>query len=127
MNMRTKILRKEEIKFLETVTNRVLEPIKGVIHISEEYTIIHCSRSTGEGFDRVEWDEYIYYIVVESKKGNFEFSESFQNFAKLPDIAWNLATTAFSYLDGDMNRPLAENLWPEANRWLPDMSKFLDK
>lgn len=125
--MRTKILTTEEKKFLKTVTNRILEPINGAIHIPEDYTTIHCSRSTGSGLDKVDWDEQIYHIIVESNKGNFEFSESFHDFAKLPDIAWHLAATTFSYVDGDMNGPLAENLWPEANKWLPDMSKFLDK
>jgi len=124
-NMRTKILTKEEKEFLETVTSRILEPIKGVVHIPEKYTTIHCSRSTGTGSDRVEWDEYIYHIIVESDKGNFEFSESFHDFAKLPGIAWHLAASAFHELDNDLNGPLAENLWPRDNNLLPDCERFL--
>jgi len=124
--MNSKILTKEEKEFLEKVTGRLLVPINGRLHIPEKYTVIHCSRSTGAGFDNVNWDSYIYHILVESDKGNFEFSEEFHDFAKLPDIAWSLAAHVFSYLDNDMKGPLAENLWPQANKWLPDMSKFID-
>lgn len=124
--MKTKILTEEERKFLKTVTERLLEPIEGKVHIPEKYTTIQCSRSTVGASDQVDWDEYVYHIVIQSNKGHFEFSESFHDFAKLPDIAWQLAASTFSYLDGDMKGLLAENLWPEANNWLPDMSRFID-
>lgn len=121
--MKSKILTKEEIEFLEKITEKILQPIDGKMKIDKESTKVHWW--SGDGFNKIEWDEYIYRIFVTSKNGTAELRQVF-NDAPLVEWAWHIAADAFHRLDDDINGPVAENLWPKDNNYLPDYKRLLE-
>lgn len=120
--MKSKLLTEEEKEFLKNIVEKILKPIDGRVVFGDKPTKFHCFRGESS-FNLVEWDEYVYHILIESKKGNTELIFCF-NDTPLIGWAWHVAADAFHKLDDDINGLVAENLWPKDNRFLPDYKRF---
>lgn len=103
--MESKKLTTEEIKFLKTVAERILTPLKAKISIPSTPMVVHSFISDGNGHMMDYEDEFIYHIVVESVgKGARELSFVFYN-TPLAGWAWHIAFDAFMKLDGNLDSP----------------------
>ena len=126
--MESKKLTKEEKEKIEKMAKYLLSPIDGKVEISDHYSTIHCSVSSGGAYNHVEWDEYWYRIKVKTIKGDHEFGKKFKESTDLfylAQVAWGIAHNVWGKLDENIYSPLAENLWPSSNNHLPNYEALL--